>query len=1295
MPCLRLSLAPMARRNLVLLPVIFGLSLAPLATAATTHTVTKTADTADGTCDADCSLREAISAANAGAGGDTIDIPAGTYGITIAGTGEDSAATGDFDISKSVTIVGAGAGSTTISGNGLDRVFDIDPLGAGGVIVSISGVTITGGGADYTHGGGIQNGGTLSISSSVITGNTAAWNHGGGNAGHGGGILNAGALLISNSTISNNSDVVAGGGIYSAGAITVNNCTFSGNETQGTGGALYHTTATAAVVTNSTISNNRAWYIGANTGGIFNDGGTLTITNSTITGNRIEGAWWSTNAGLGNNTGTTYVSNTIVANQGAGTDCWNYTGGGGGPIISNGHNLESGTSCGFTGTGDLQNSNPLLNALADNGGPTKTVAPLSGSPAIDAGGDAVCAAAPVNGVDQRGYARPVGAHCDIGAFEGVAVHTVTYDGNGNTEGSAPIDSNIYAQYGSVIVASNTGYLAKLGYRFVGWNTEANGTGSDYPAAAVLTMGASNVTLYAKYVVAPPAIITVTANASDTLDGADGQCSLREAITNINNGASIYADCAPTGGVYGDNDTISIPAGTYNTTIAGPGEDANATGDYDILKFWFQNKSVAIVGAGAGSTTINGNGLDRVFDIDPLGTGGVVVSISGVTIAGGGADYTNGGGIQNDGTLFVNNSVITGNTATWNHGGGNAGHGGGIVNTGTLLVSNSTISNNSDVVAGGGIHSAGAITVTNCTFSGNETQGSGGALYHSTATAAVVTNSTISNNLAWYIGANTGGIFNDGGTLTITNSTITGNRIEGAWWSTNAGLGNNAGTTYLSNTIVANQTSGTDCWNYTGGGGGPIISNGHNLESGTSCGFTGTGDLQNADPLLGALADNGGPTRTVALLSGSPAIDAGSCVQATDQRGMVRPQGSACDIGAYERAPAEVSITKTDGATTAVPGTPVTYTIVATNAGPSNAPSVTVADSFPGTCTGASWTCAGAGGGICALSGSGDISDAANLPAGGSATYTATCTTSASATGSLSNTATASVGGGVTDPTPGNNSATDTDTLTPQADVSVALIDAPDPVVGLGTLTYTIDVASGGPSSASAVSVVHTLPAGATFSSLTAVGWSCSAGTGTVTCTRPSLAPGATATFFVEVTVGPAGGTLTSDVTVSATETDPNAGNNSASEQTTVNGVPYADLSVALTDGGVTVLWGRPLTYTLTVTNGGPDAVTGATVSDSFPAGLAAISWTCTPSSGSSCAATGSGNINDTTVTLPSGGTATYSATGVVVYGTASPLVDTATVSSSIHDPVAANNSATVNTPVDVDLIFRDGFEGSP
>ncbi|MBI5634745.1 MAG: carboxypeptidase regulatory-like domain-containing protein [Nitrospirae bacterium] len=317
--------------------------------------------------------------------------------------------------------------------------------------------------------------------------------------------------------------------------------------------------------------------------------------------------------------------------------------------------------------------------------------------------------------------------------------------------------------------------------------------------------------------------TIAVNTVTDEQNTNGQCSLREAITNINNGATTYADCISSGG-YGTSDAINIPAGMYTITIGGAGEDLNATGDYDI------NKSVAIVGAGANSTTINGSSQDRVFHL----TGAYTVSISGVTITGGNAV----GG-------------------WWDP----ASYGGGISNYGTLTVTNSTISANAAATSGGGICNFGTATVTDSTFTGNTAaDGGGGISNHDTLT---VTNSTISANTA----VSGGGIYSAAGTFTLSNS------------------------------IVANQTSGVNCRDeYQPQS---IFSTGYNLENTNSCGFTSTGDMQNTAPLLGALASNGGLTQTMALGVGSPAIDAGLCVQATDQRGIVRPQGSACDIGAYE------------------------------------------------------------------------------------------------------------------------------------------------------------------------------------------------------------------------------------------------------------------------------------------------------------------------------------------------------------------------------------------------------------
>ena len=267
----------------------------------------------------------------------------------------------------------------------------------------------------------------------------------------------------------------------------------------------------------------------------------------------------------------------------------------------------------------------------------------------------------------------------------------------------------------------------------------------------------------------------------------------------------------------------------------------------------------------------------------------------------------------------------------------------------------------------------------------------------------------------------------------------------------------------------------------------------------------------------------------------------------------------------------------------------------------------------------------------------------------------------------------------------------------EADLSASLSDSPDPVTGLGTVTYTIGVSSAaGYSQANNLSVTQSftsIPSSVTFVSASGSGWSCSAGSTSVTCTLPSLASGSSATAITTLwTVGPGGGTLTASAVVSASETDPFASNNTATGVTTVTGVPYADLSVSQTDGGVTVLWNRPLTYVITVSNAGPNAVTGATVTDTFSASLSGVVWTCAASAGSSCAASGSGNIADSSVALLSGGTATYTAVGTVLYGTAGPIPNTVSVLASTYDPIAGNNSSTIQTPVNTDLIFKDGFQ---
>ena len=402
-----------------------------------------------------------------------------------------------------------------------------------------------------------------------------------------------------------------------------------------------------------------------------------------------------------------------------------------------------------------------------------------------------------------------------------------------------------------------------------------------------------------------------------------------------------------------DDTITLPLGIYTLAISGSGEDNNANGDLDVLT------NISFGGAGVGATTINGGAIERVFDVRT----GASASFDGLTITNGSSSQ--GAGIRiNNGVLTITNSSISGNSSSSDGGAINArdnstvtltnstvnnntagDDGGGIqlcCNAITVNITNSVLSNNQADVEGGALyHCCGAgstISITDSTISGNSTVGpgsDGGGIYTCCGaetfdiTSSVISgnstlgfsgggiqnegsisivNSTVSGNDAETDG---GGIYSDGGgTLTIANSTITGNSAtEGS-----GGGINSFGNATVRNSIVAGNF-GSPNPDVTSDSPGDFISQGHNLiGDGTgSTEFTAAGDLVGSEaspiaPLLGLLADNGGPTFTHALLGGSPAIDmgnpatlgsGGTACEATDQRGAPRPGGSACDIGAYE------------------------------------------------------------------------------------------------------------------------------------------------------------------------------------------------------------------------------------------------------------------------------------------------------------------------------------------------------------------------------------------------------------
>jgi hypothetical protein len=358
-------------------------------------------------------------------------------------------------------------------------------------------------------------------------------------------------------------------------------------------------------------------------------------------------------------------------------------------------------------------------------------------------------------------------------------------------------------------------------------------------------------------------------------------------------------------------------------------------------------------SGSAGATLDGQGAGTVLTVDA----GNMVAIDDLTITGG--NGSSAGGILNTGTIALTDSTVSGNTAT--PGSSPNFGGGGIFNQGgTVTLTTSTVSGNSASVGsvrngvGGILSFGGSVTLTDSTVSGNQARSGvsfstavggisiggftgpasltltrstvsgnsgsapsdafGGVILSAPGARMTATNSTVSANSASATGGPAafsmavGGISNSGGSLSLTSVTVAGNSVSepnGGFLPPVAGVGNFfGGSVTAQNSLVAAATGGPNCYGFAATSDG-----GYNLDAGTSCGFsTANNSLSNTDPLLepAGLQNNGGPTQTIALQPGSSAIDAipsavngcGTTVT-TDQRGVSRPQGPGCDIGAFE------------------------------------------------------------------------------------------------------------------------------------------------------------------------------------------------------------------------------------------------------------------------------------------------------------------------------------------------------------------------------------------------------------
>ena len=437
-------------------------------------------------------------------------------------------------------------------------------------------------------------------------------------------------------------------------------------------------------------------------------------------------------------------------------------------------------------------------------------------------------------------------------------------------------------------------------------------------------------------------VTTTADTNDATPGdgvcADGTgaCSLRAAVEEANS--------------LGGTTAVTLPAGTFTYTLANPPigfgqspplQNDPLTGDIDVTA------NVSIIGAGAAASVIDPHFLDRAFQV----LNGATLSLSDVTVQNG-FEHDCGGGyaVRNDGTLTLSADVIKSNEG------------------------NSAPSSNNALCRGGGaIYNNGAFSATTTTFASNGAP-DGGALFNDSAGTATITSSTFSSNDAPSVVG--GGAIDNWGNLSLTNTTLSANSaaaaLGGALLNTsgnavlqsdtfvdNQASGNNGGairanggTVFLEDSILAYNGFGGLSARQNCGGAGTITSLGHNIEDLATCHLTGPGDQPSTDALVIPLSSNGGPVQTAALHATSPAIDAADATcPATDARGIARPVGGACDIGAYEfngvpLGVADLSVALSVDTTTPGVDDQVIFTITVTNNGPVTATGVHVSDTLP-------------------------------------------------------------------------------------------------------------------------------------------------------------------------------------------------------------------------------------------------------------------------------------------------------------------------------------------------------------
>ena len=872
--------------------------------------------------------------------------------VTISNNSASKTGGGVYNTSGSVAFT-----SGTLSGNQAGA-------SGGGIFINEGALTIDNSSVlsnqAGSSGGGIDNvKGLLALNSDTVSQNTAA--------GIGGGILNGGNMTITIVTLAGNSGS-SGGGLYNMtnGSGAVTNATFNLNKSlSGSGGGVFN--AGNLLFTNATIAQNSA-LLG---GGVYSSAGTLTAVNATIALNSASAGGHG--GGLDIAGGAVALYNTIIASNVRGSasaddiyplvpgivspnSSFNLIGTGAGAVLTNGVN---GNIVGV--------ANPHLGALANNGGPVETIALLTGSPAIDAGSNNITGIS-VPTYDERGAARgPLGLNAgpnvDIGAYEASSSYLVT----------STVDA---IGYGSIISAVA---WANISFNDNPENLVADG---GTPAPNTVTFDSANLFSSSQTItlVGGPLVFTGTTTA-EAINGTG--------ITNLNisgggasqiievdagakvtlSGMTLSGGQAATGGAVDNLGTLDIGGVTFTgdaATSFGGGIRNESQGTVSISNSTFAGDTASQGGAiyNSGTATI----ASTTLSLNTSGSGGAVENLGTLAVQGStlskNSSTGSGGAIDNSaaGDVTVQSSTFANNSA-----GGGSGQGGAISSAGVLTIADGTFTGNSAGVSGGAVYynfAATPLSITDSTFTTN-TAPSGGAIF--TATGTTLNGATFTGNAATSGGAvdvagsltatnstfaaNTaalGGALYSNGTITFVNSTVVDNQAS----TGGGGLDLAGGTGVLYNTLVAQNTVGSAAQNSPSDVAGTLSGSSANDLVGNAFSAGGltngsSGNLIGVVPgIASGLANNGGPTETIALLAGSPAIDAGSSsftgvsVPTIDQRGAERGSlglnaGSSPDIGAYEASSSYIVSTTDDTLNAGTLRTGIGWANVSTNVNPEN------------------------------------------------------------------------------------------------------------------------------------------------------------------------------------------------------------------------------------------------------------------------------------------------------------------------------------------------------------------------